>query len=84
MKSFIVNFYTMFSWAHPGIIKMLTGDCGQWVCGLPFLFFKTALTVIVFTTDKYIYLGINCNVSQSKGIKPGAKPAPINLYTRDQ
>ena len=62
----------MSSWAHTGIIKTLSVGYGHYIYDLLFLFLLTAFTAIVFTTDKLIYLGINCNVSQSKGIKPGA------------
>ena len=62
----------MSSWALPGIIKPIAGDCGHWVCDFLFTFLLTASTALVFTTDKLIYIGINCNVSQSKGIKQGA------------
>ena len=62
----------MSSWAQLVIIKPIAGNYGHQVCHLPFLFLLTAPIAIVFTTDTFIYLGINCTVSQSKGIKPDA------------
>ena len=66
--------YKLFYIVSPGTInynKNANSRLRHCVCDLLFTFLLTAPIAIVFATGNYIYLGINCNVSQSKGIKPG-------------